>query len=312
VINIIYSRVGIIIVNYNGEKYTNDCIKSVLKSSYQNYLVIVIDNASTDNSVTFLEKEFNNKIVIIKNKENLGFSGANNIGIKYALEYECEYVLLLNNDTEIDKDLIKNMVNVSIKNNNAIISPKIYYYNEPNKIWAAGGGLNWKKGLSFHYGKDEIDKGQYDQQKEIDFATGCCILIHKSVFDKIGFLAEEYFLYFEDTDFCVRAKRAGIKIIYEHKAKLWHKVSSTTGGEESLITLYYGNRNRLYFNDKFNKKNKMYWLSYFYITRIIKFIIWFLKGERLKINIIIEAKVNYKENKMGYREIINEKEIKFK
>jgi hypothetical protein len=293
-------KIGIIIVNYNGEKYTNDCIKSVLKSSYQNYLVIVVDNASTDNSVKLLE-EFNNKIVIIKNNENLGFSGANNIGIKYALENECEYVLLLNNDTEIDKDLIKNMVDSSMKNNNAIISPKIYYYNEPNKIWSAGGGLNWKKGLSFHYGQNEIDKGQYDQQKEIDFATGCCILIHKSIFDKIGFLAEEYFLYFEDTDFCVRAKRAGIEILYEPSAKLWHKVSSTTGGEESLITLYYGNRNRLYFNDKFNKKNKFYYLTYFYITRLIKFIMWLLKGQKDKTVIILRAFRDYKEGKMGIK-----------
>jgi hypothetical protein len=302
VINIIYSRVGIIIVNYNGEKYTNDCIKSVLKSSYQNYLVIVVDNASTDNSVKLLE-EFNNKIVIIKNNENLGFSGANNIGIKYALENECEYILLLNNDTEIDKDLIKNMVDSSMKNNNAIISPKIYYYNEPNMIWSAGGGLNWKKGLSFHYGQDEIDKGQYNKQKEIDFATGCCILIHKSVFDKIGFLAEEYFLYFEDTDFCVRAKRAGIKIIYEPSARLWHKVSSTTGGEESLITLYYGNRNRLYFNNKFNKKNKLYWLSYFYITRLIKFLNWTIKGKIEKIKIILKAIYDYRNGKMEYKNI---------
>lgn len=296
------AKIGIIIVNYNGEKYTNDCIKSVLKSSYQNYLVIVVDNASTDNSVRLLE-EFNNKIVIIKNNENLGFSGANNIGIKYALENECEYVLLLNNDTEIDKELIKNMVDASIKNNNAIISPKIYYYDEPNKIWSAGGGLNWKKGLSFHYGQDEVDKGQFDQQKEIDFATGCCILIHKSVFDKIGFLAEEYFLYFEDTDFCVRAKRAGIKIIYEPKAKLWHKVSSTTGGEESLITLYYGNRNRLYFNNKFNNKNKLYWLSYFYITRLIKFLNWTIKGKIEKIKIISEAIYDYRNGKMEYKNI---------
>jgi len=126
--------------------------------------------------------------------------------------------------------------------------------------------------------------------------------IHKSVFDKIGFLAEEYFLYFEDTDFCVRAKRAGIKILYEPSAKLWHKVSSTTGGEESLITLYYGNRNRLYFNDKFNKKNKIYWLTYFYITRIIKFIVWNIKGQREKIKIVLEAKKDYNKSKM-YKKI---------
>jgi hypothetical protein len=295
----LHPKIGIIIINYNGEKYTNSCIRSIFKSSYQNYLIIVVDNASTDNSVQLLKEEFNNKIILIKNKDNLGFSGANNIGIKYALENGCEYVVLLNNDTEIDKDLIKNMVKTSIKNNNAIISPKIYYYDKPNKIWSAGGGINWKKGLSYHYGFNEIDKGQFDEQKEIDFATGCCILIHKSVFNKIGFLAEEYFLYFEDTDFCVRAKRAGINSLYEPSAKLWHKVSSTTGSRESLITLYYGNRNRLYFNDKFNKKNKFYYLSYFYATRMVKFLVWLAKGQRNKTGIVLQAIRDYKKNKMG-------------
>jgi hypothetical protein len=301
VININNPKIGIIIVNYNGEEYTNSCIRSIFKSSYQNYLIVVIDNASTDNSVQLLEEEFNNKIILIKNEDNLGFSGANNIGIKYALKNGCEYVLLLNNDTETDKDLMKNMVDASIKNNNAIISPKIYYYDEPKKIWAAGGCLTWKKGLSFHYGFNEIDRGQFEVRKEINFATGCCILIHKSVFEKIGFLAEEYFLYFEDTDFCVRAKRAGIKILYEPSAKLWHKVSSTTGGEESIITLYYGNRNRLYLNNKFNKKNKLYYLSYFYITRMIKFLIWLVKGQKYKIEIVLEAIKDYKNSKMGIK-----------
>ncbi|HAA64159.1 MAG TPA: glycosyltransferase family 2 protein [Thermoanaerobacter sp.] len=294
-------KIGIVIVNYNGEKYINDCVRSISESTYKNYMVIVVDNASTDNSIKNLEEEFKERITIIKNNENLGFSSANNIGIKYALQNGCEFVILLNNDTVIDKDLIHNMVSTSLSNDNAIISPKIYYYNEPNKIWSAGGGINWKKGLSFHYGFNQIDKGQFDEQKEIDFATGCCILIHKSVFEKVGYLAEEYFLYFEDTDFCVRAKQKGIKIIYEPKAKLWHKVSSTTGGEESLITLYYGNRNRLYFNEKFNKENKFCYLTYFYITRMIKLLIWLIKGQKDKIKVVLEAIKDYKSDKVGLK-----------
>jgi len=168
VIKINNFRVGIVIVNYNGGKYINDCVRSVFESTYKNYMVIVVDNASTDNSVKNLEEEFKDRITIIKNNENLGFSGANNIGIEYALQNGCEFVILLNNDTVIDKDLIHNMVSTSLSNDNAIISPKIYYYNEPNKIWSAGGGINWKKGLSYHYGFNKIDKGQFDEQKEID------------------------------------------------------------------------------------------------------------------------------------------------
>jgi len=103
----------------------------------------------------------------------------------------------------------------------------------------------------------------------------------------------------------VRAKRAGIKILYEPSAKLWHKVSSTTGGEESLITLYYGNRNRLYFNDKFNKKNRFYYLTYFYITRMIKFLIWLVKGQKDKIGIALRAIRDYKEGKIGIKDFDN-------
>jgi hypothetical protein len=293
--------IGVIIVNYNGKNFINSCIRSALLSSYPNCLIIVVDNASADSSVESLENEFGNKIVLIKNERNLGFSGGNNIGIQYALNNNCDFVLLLNNDTEIDKNLISNMVKAASENNNAIISPKIYYYNESSKIWSAGGGINWKKGLSFHYGMNEIDIGQYDKRKEIDFATGCCILIHKSVFERIGYLAEEYFLYFEDTDFCVRAKRAGIKIVYEPSAKLWHKISSTTGGETSLITLYYSNRNRLYFNNKFNKENRVYYLTYFYMTRFIKFIIWLIEGHIGRIKVVIKAIRDYKSNKVGYK-----------
>lgn len=293
--------IGVIIVNYNGKNFISSCIRSALLSSYPNCLIIVVDNASADSSVESLENEFGNKIVLIKNERNLGFSGGNNIGIQYALNNNCDFVLLLNNDTEIDKNLISNMVKAASENNNAIISPKIYYYNESSKIWSAGGGINWKKGLSFHYGMNEIDIGQYDKRKEIDFATGCCILIHKSVFERIGYLAEEYFLYFEDTDFCVRAKRAGIKIVYEPSAKLWHKISSTTGGETSLITLYYSNRNRLYFNNKFNKENRVYYLTYFYMTRFIKFIIWLTEGHIGRIKVVIKAIRDYKSNKVGYK-----------
>jgi len=144
--------------------YQNSVEIVFLSHNYENYMVIVVDNASTDNSVKNLEEEFKDRITIIKNNENLGFSGANNIGIEYALQNGCEFVILLNNDTVIDKDLIHNMVSTSLSNDNAIISPKIYYYNEPNKIWSAGGGINWKKGLSYHYGFNKIDKGQFDEQ----------------------------------------------------------------------------------------------------------------------------------------------------
>ena len=124
-------KIAIILVNYNGKEYNEECIKSIFNSSYDNLEVIVVDNDSKDGSPELLREQFGNKINLIMTGKNLGFSGANNIGISKALENGCEYVVLLNNDTLIDKDLISNMIKASKEENNAVISPKIYLKDLP-------------------------------------------------------------------------------------------------------------------------------------------------------------------------------------
>lgn len=295
-----YPRIGVILVNYNGKNYNSECIESITNSTYKNISIILVDNASIDDSTEDIINNFK-QVIVIKNNENLGFSGANNIGIKYAIKNGCEYVLLLNNDTVIKDDMIEMMLKTSMMNN-AVISPKIYYFSEPNKLWSAGSGVNWIKGLAYQIGMNETDIGIYNEIKTVPFATGCCLLIHKHVFDLVGYLNDEYFLYYEDTDFSTRIIEAGIKIIYEPKAILWHKVSSSTGGDESPNYIYYNTRNRLYFNNKFNRKNALYYLSYFYLTRIIKFINWFIAGKSDMINATICAIRDYKLGKMGKRQ----------
>ena len=137
-------KIAIILVNYNGKEHNEECIKSIFNSSYDNLEVIVVDNDSKDGSPELLREQFGNKINLIMTGKNLGFSGANNIGISKALENGCEYVVLLNNDTLIDKDLISNMIKASKEENNAVISPKIYYYDDKNIIWSAGADMRWK------------------------------------------------------------------------------------------------------------------------------------------------------------------------
>ncbi|MDU1567701.1 MAG: glycosyltransferase family 2 protein [Clostridium sp.] len=261
-------KVAIILVNYNGKNYNEECINSILKSTYKNYEIIVVDNNSIDNSVELLVEKFDNNIKIITSESNLGFSGANNLGIKYALENEFDYVMLLNNDTVIDKDMIKIMVDSSF--NSVVVSPKIYYYDDKNILWSAGGRINWFKGLSIQYGINEMDNEENNKKKEIEFATGCCILIPIQAIKKVGMMSEDYFLYYEDTDYCVRLIRKGFKIIYEPKAVLYHKVSATTGGEKSKMYWYYMTRNRLIFNKKFNKT--ISYKIYYLLTMTIKLI----------------------------------------
>lgn len=282
-------KVAIILVNYNGEKYNEECINSILKSTYKNYEIIVIDNNSTDNSVKLLEEKFNSDIKIIMADSNLGFSGANNLGIKYALNNGFDYVMLLNNDTVIDENMIKIMVDTS--SNSVVVSPKIYYYDDKNILWSAGGRINWSKGLPIQYGINEIDNHESNERKEIEFATGCCILIPIEAIRKVGMMSEDYFLYYEDTDYCVRLIREGFKIIYEPKAVLYHKVSASTGGEKSKMYWYYMTRNRLIFNKKFNKT--ISYKIYFLLTTTIKLIKYLITRDRIALSGSIDGIVDF-------------------
>lgn len=294
-------KVGIIIVNYNGAKFNSECINSIKESEYKNYEIIFVDNNSTDDSIELLEKQFKDEITIIKSNENLGFSGGNNIGIEYALKNNCDFIMLLNNDTTINKKMINIMVDTSIKNKNAVISPKIYYYNTPNIIWSAGAKINWKKGIPSQYGIDQVDNGQFEKVISVECATGCCILVHRDIISEVGYLNDDYFLYYEDTDYTTEIVNNGFEILYQPKAIMYHKVSASTGGEESPNYIYYNTRNRLIYNSKFNKKNKFTYLPYFYLTRGIKIVCWILKRKTDMVKATLEGIRDYKNGVVGKR-----------
>lgn len=259
-------KIFVIVLNYNGSQLTLNCLKSLSLIKATGYLIstIVVDNASRDNSVNLVNNQFP-KIKIIKNNENLGFAEGNNIGIRYALNNEADYILLLNNDTIVDNNLVDGLLKAFSENEKAgIISPKIYFapgyefhFNRYQKtdlgriIWYAGGIIDWKNVLGSHRGVDEVDNGQYQKIVETDFATGCCMLIKREVFKKIGLLDKRYFLYFEDTDFCQRAKLAGYKIVYSPYSFLWHLNAGSAGGSGSKLQDYYIVRNRLLFTLKY-------------------------------------------------------------
>jgi len=257
-------KIAIVVLNYNGKENTLACINSIKKLNKSNYKVklIVVDNASNDGSREALSKI--KDITLVKNDKNLGYSGGNNIGIKHALSLGSEYILILNNDTIVEKSLIINLINSAKKGD--IVSPKIYFakgfefhknrYKKEDLgkvIWYAGGKIDWQNVIGIHIGVDEVDHGQFSKRLEINLATGACMLIKRQVFEKIGFFDKKYFLYLEDMDFCVRAKRAGFKIIFEPKAFLWHKNASSAGGSGSVTQDYFITRNRLLFAFKYAK-----------------------------------------------------------
>lgn len=261
------NKLAIVILHFNGKEDTLECLESIKKLSRDNYdlLNIIVDNGSKEN---FRLEEFslkNEKIKIIRSDKNLGFAGGNNVGIKYALDQGASYVLLLNNDTVLDKNLIKELLKaVQSTDQVGIAVPKIYFakgfeyhkdkYKEEDLgkvIWYAGGNMDWKNVIGYHRGVDEVDHGQFDVAEETDFATGCCMLVRKEAFEKIGLLDEKYFLYYEDSDFSQRIKNAGYKIVYDPKAMLWHKNAGSAGGSGSSLQDYYITRNRLRFGSEY-------------------------------------------------------------
>lgn len=296
-------KVSIILVNYNGKDYNKECIESIFNSSYKNIDVIVVDNDSKDGSVDLLREQFGNKIDLMLSRKNLGFSGANNIGIEKALRNGSDYIVLLNNDTIIDKDLISNMIKAAKEENDAIISPKIYYYDNKDIIWSAGADMRWKKGVTDQRGINQKDDGSFDKREEVEFGTGCCLLIPSKVISDVGLLSDDYFLYYEDTDYCMRVRAKGYKIVYEPTAVLYHKVSASTGGEVSPGYIYYNTRNRLIFNERFNKDNKFIYSSYFYLTRVAKIVSWVVTGKGDLVKATLSAINDYHNGIRGQKPV---------
>lgn len=259
------SNIAIVVLNYKGIAVTLACIESLrkIKAKDFNYKIIVVENNSQDGSSEELSQL--KDIELIQNQQNLGFSGGMNTGIKFALSRNYDALVILNNDTYVDENFLQ-ALNGSVKNAD-IISPKIYFapgyefhkdrYKKAELgkvIWYAGGEIDWDNVIGVHIGVDEVDSGKYNK-REISLATGCCMYVKTEVFKKIGLFDEKYFLYLEDMDFCVRAKKAGFKIIFEPKSIIWHKNASSAGGSGSKLQDYYFTRNRLRFAFKYAKLN---------------------------------------------------------
>lgn len=236
----------IIILNWNNWQDTIECVRSCYELDYREFRIVVVDNGSEDNSEQILKSEFPD-LKIIQTGANLGFAGGNNIGITYALQQGAKYVWLLNNDTVVEPAALANLVSALEKDSeSAAVGSKIRYFFDSQRIWFAGGMCNYSTGETEHLGMGEIDKGQCDVTREVDYITGCSLLARCSVIRQLGVMQEEYFLYFEETDWCTRIRRNGYKLIYVPQSLVFHKESASTGVRSPLF-YYYMTRNRLYF-----------------------------------------------------------------
>jgi len=210
-------KISVIIITFNSSEYILNCLKSVKKSTYPNYEIIVVDNGSKDRTIELIQNNFS-EIKLILNNKNFGFAEGNNIGVKQA---QGDIIFLLNDDTVIDPNLISILVKELISSDKTgIIGPKIYYMNPKDKVWFGGGKIEWFKGKGKHL--------NLNTKQEVDYITGCALMIKKKVIDKISLFDKNFFAYYEDADLCQRTIKAGYKIIYIPFGGVWHIKSATS------------------------------------------------------------------------------------
>lgn len=242
------TMIYIVLVNYNGMIHLQSCLNSIRNLSYCDYKVIIVDNDSTDGSLKWIRDNYPN-YEIISEQKNRGFAGGCNIGIQYALRKGAEYTLLLNMDTIVDTALLSVLIQYS--DNNTVVAPKIYM-NDKCTIWYSGGRPDLTTGnvIQTMFASDDRDLSP----KSVKFISGCCILIHRDIWNKIGFFNENYFMYYEDVDLCMRFKQAGIRMLYIPETHIQHSVGGSSGGEISCLSQYFVVRNRLYFTEQYYKE----------------------------------------------------------
>lgn len=243
--------IAVVIVNWNGRSLLSACLTSVFNQTTPPGLVIVVDNGSTDGSVSYLRTHWP-RATVLETEANLGFSGGNNRGISAALAAGSDYILLLNNDAELRPGALEHLRSALQQGGPGewAAAPKILYRRDPGVIWSAGGRFDWWRGVSVDRGTNEPDQGQYDRAEAVEFANACCLLVRSRAFHHLGLLDEEYFLYFEDADFAARLSRAGGRIVYEPAACVLHDVFGSSRGapaRPSQVALYYSTRNRWQF-----------------------------------------------------------------
>lgn len=261
-------RIGIVLVNLNEFEHTSMCLKTLQAITYKNIEVIVVDNNSSDKSGERIQKEFSEATVIL-NSSNDGFTGGNNIGINYALENGCDHVLLLNNDTIVTPSFLEPLVErLDADPMIGAVSGKIYYYppavgGKEKIIWYAGSYQKWHLAYS-HYGDGEEDRGQFNSPRNVAYACGCLMLMRGEVIEKIGGLSDEYFIYWEEADWCLRASELGYYSWYEPHSIIYHNIHSSIPGRETPFYMYLLYRNFLiYAKRHFHGLRKIqFWFFY--------------------------------------------------
>lgn len=232
-----------VILNTNRRDDTLACLDSLKRNSYSNHRIIVLDNRSTDGSVDAI-REAHPDVQIVGLEKNLGYAGNNNVGIELAIKQGADWVFVLNEDIVLDEECLAKLIEVGEGDPRiGILGPLVYHHDEPNVIQSAGGMLGeyWE---SIHLGKDEEDQGQFTTPHPVEWISGCAILVRRDAIEQAGMLDGNYFIYWEETEWCIRVAQAGWKIVHVPQARIWHKGVQREYQPKPSFT-YYGTRNHL-------------------------------------------------------------------
>tara|TARA_R110001592_G_scaffold296187_1_gene566538 strand:+ start:3676 stop:4578 length:903 start_codon:yes stop_codon:yes gene_type:complete len=279
--------VAIIIVNWNSYDMTSQCLESLRAIAYNNYEIVVADNGSSDQSGDDIKNNFP-EITLLKNEKNEGFTGGNNLGIRYAINKGFDYLLLLNNDTVVTSDFLNVLIyTIDSLPKVGAIQPKIMFNKERDVIWSAGGIFNDFLFLTKTRGENELDLGQYDIRWRPEWITGCCFLVRTEIIKQIGPLDEKFFIYFEDSDWSFKIRNAGFELMYEPEAVIYHEVgmsnrnrSDHNEGNISPFSHYVNIRNHLYMVRRYAKGvNKLGAWSY-QMVKFVSYVLYFLARRR--------------------------------
>ena len=275
-------QIFILILNWNGKEDTAECLESLKEIDYPNFEIFVIDNHSSDNSVEYLERRYPN-VTIIENETNFGFAEGNNIGIRRAMDDGADYVLLLNNDTIVDPNFLTELVDHAERHHNTgFAGPKIYFQNYAGRsdiIYSAGALFDLNKGISSSIGWGEIDQRQYEETREVDSLSGCCLLVRKRLINDVGLLDPAFFTYWEEADWCIRGHKAGYSSLYVPTSIIWHKVVASDS--RRVEWQYYMIRNKFWFLRKnATKKQQISSLCYFLLFQFWQYSWYCVKHKR--------------------------------
>jgi GT2 family glycosyltransferase len=238
-----YPLVSVVVLNFNGKEYLDTCLRSVLHADYPSFEVVFVDNGSEDGSYDYVKENFgcDSRMRLVRTSENKGFAEGNNVGIQHT---KGELIAFLNNDTETDKNWLKELVNAILLDSSiGVVQSKLLSYHDPDILDCVGGVLDIF-GNAKDAGRTEKEEGQYDEIREIFYACFAATLVKREVLKKVGLLDPRFFVYFEDADFCWRARLSGYKVMYIPKSKVYH-IRGATAKRVSRLGLFHKRKNKL-------------------------------------------------------------------